>query len=270
MSAPAIPQGDLSQRIVAAVRGEKKPVTFKNLAKLTNAEHEPLRVALDSAIGAGQVYRWPDYRRAQYFWSVSPEQAAREAILMLAATRALSKPALSRAARKSQKLAGFSAKSVENLVADLVAEKQLHAVPGFAGRAKLLVRSGDSQAYFNTARSFMELKIRAAGFDPAAFFEQNPTAQSEPANAQVDAAQLILEAVRSLEPVRGVPVSTLRLRSRFPHLSKQEFDDAALELRKKEQVSLSLHADAHNLSQEDRDLLIDGQDGTHYVAIAIR
>jgi hypothetical protein len=270
MSWPAIPQGDLRQRIVAAVRDARKPVTFKSLAKLANVAHEPLRAALDSAIGAGQVHRWPDYRRSQYFWSVSPEQATREAILMLAATQALSKPALSRAAKKSQKLPGLSVKSAENLVSDLVAEKQLRAVPGFAGRAKLLVRPGESHAYFNAARSFVEIKIRSAGFDPAAFFEQNSAPQEEPAVAPVDAADLILEAVRSLEPVRGVPVSTLRLRNHLPHLSKQEFDAAALELRKKELVSLSLHADVHNLPQEDKDLLIDGQDGTYYVAIAIR
>ena len=68
----------------------------------------------------------------------------------------------------------------------------------------------------------------------------------------------------------GVPVSTLRLRNQLPHLSKEEFDAAALELRKKEQVFLSQHADPYNLSQENKDLLIDGQDGTYYVAIAIR
>ncbi len=85
-----------------------------------------------------------------------------------------------------------------------------------------------------------------------------------------DAAKLILEAVHSLEPVRGVPVSTLRLRNHLPNLTKREFDAAALELRKKQQVFLSQHADPYNLAQDDKNLLIDGQDGTYYVAIAIR
>ena len=70
--------------------------------------------------------------------------------------------------------------------------------------------------------------------------------------------------------MKGVPVSTLRLRNYLPKLSKQEFDAAALELRRKEQVFLSQHADPYNLSEEDKNLLIDGQDGTYYVAIAIR
>ena len=112
--------------------------------------------------------------------------------------------------------------------------------------------------------------IRAAGFDPAAFFSEDSAPQDKLTDTPVDAAALILEAVRSLEPVKGVPVSTLRLRNHLPHLPPHEFDAAALELRKKQQVFLSQHADPHNLSKEDKDLLIDGQDGTYYVAIAIR
>jgi hypothetical protein len=53
-------------------------------------------------------------------------------------------------------------------------------------------------------------------------------------------------------------------------LTKRELDAAALELREKQQVYLSLDADPYNLSQEDKNLLIDGQDGTYYVAVAIR
>jgi hypothetical protein len=270
MSAPAIPQSDLRERIVAAVREGKKPVTFKGLVKLVKAkmaEDAPFHAALESAVGASQVYRWPDYRRSQYFWHVPPEQAAREAILA-AVTQALSKPALSKLAAK--KLPGFPAKRVESVVSVLLAEKQLQTVPAFGGRAKLLVRAGDHEAYFNAARSFVEQKIRLAGFDPAGFFTENLSPHDELTVAQVDAAKLILDAVQSLEPVKGVPVSTLRLRNHLPDLTKHEFDAAALELRRKQQVSLSLHADPCNLSPEEKDPLIDGQDGTYYVAIAIR
>jgi hypothetical protein len=119
-------------------------------------------------------------------------------------------------------------------------------------------------------RSFVANTIRLAGFDPAAFFNENSATQDKLTDTQVDDAALVLEAVRSLEPVKGVPVSTLRLRNYLSQLSKNEFDAAALELRKRQQVFLSLHADPYNISQEDQDLLIDGRDGTYYVAIAIR
>jgi len=270
MSASAVPHDDFRARIIAAVREATKPVTVKNLIKVCKAkkgDDATLRVALESAVGAGQVYRWPDRGRSQYFWHVSPEQAAREAVLAAAATQALSKPDLSKLAKK---LPGFTVKRMEGLVSELIAEKQLQTVPAVVGKSKLWLRTGHQSAYFSFVRSFVEKTIRLAGFDPAAFFSENSAAQDKRTVTQVDAAALILEAVRSLEPVKGVPVSTLRLRSRLPHLSKHEFDTAALELRKNQQVFLSQHADPYNISQEDKDLLIDGQDGTYYVAIAIR
>jgi len=255
----AIPPGDLRERILAAVRDAKKPVTFKALEKLVKAKGEPLRAALDLAVGGTQVYRWPDYRRSQYFWHVSPEQMTREAVLAAATTPAA-----------AGNLKGVPAKRWELAVSALVAEKQLQGVPAFSSSAKLWVRAGDPEAYFKAARAFVERKIRSAGFDPAAFSTGNSSPREKLGSVQVDAAALILEAVRSLEPVRGVPVSTLRLRNHLPNLPKQEFDAAALELRRKQQVFLSQHADPYNVSREDKDLLIDGQDGTYYVAIAIR
>lgn len=271
MSATAIPQDDLRERIIAAVHGALKPVTYKKLRGLVQlpakASDEPFRIALESVLGAGHVYRWPDVRGSQYFWNVSAEQKAREALLAAVAVKAQSKADLIQAAGK--KISGFPAKRLENVVAELIAENQLQKVPAFTSTAKLLVRPGDSHAYFSAGRAFIEKKFRTAGFDPAPFFTDN-SPRDKIKSTPVDAAALILDAVRSLEPVKGVPVSTLRLRNHLPDLSKQEFDAGALELRKKQEVFLSQHSDPYNLSQEDKDLLIDGQDGTYYVGIAIR
>jgi hypothetical protein len=270
MSASAVPQDDLQERIIAAVREAKKPVTVKSLIKICKAkkaDDASLHAALESAAGAGRLFRWPDRGRSQYFWHVSPEQAAREAVLAAAAMQVLSKPDLSKLAKK---LPGFPVKRMESVVSELIAEKQLQTVPAFIGKSKLLLRTGHQSAYFIAVRSFVEEAIRLAGFDPAAFFTANLAQPDKLTDTPVDAAALILEAVRSLEPVQGVPVSTLRLRSQLAYLSKHEFDAAALELRKQQQVFLSLHADPYNISQADKDLLIDGQDGTYYVAIAIR
>ena len=257
----AITQDELRERIVTCLREAKKPVTYKRLATLTKTTDEAFRAALDQAIAEAKAHRWPDYRRSQYFWHISPDEKARESVLAVFAAQALSKTEVSKAAARH--LPGFSAKRVESHVGTLVAERQLQFVPAFASRSKLLVRTGDGEAYFAAARAFVEKKIREAGFDPGAFF-----AAKSPAH--VDAAALILEAVRTLEPVRGVPVSTLRLRNHLPNVPKRDFDLGALELRKKQDVFLSQHADPFNLSPEDKDLLVDGQDGTYYVAIAIR
>jgi hypothetical protein len=252
------PQGDLRDRILAALRDAKKPVTFKAIAQQLKTKDEPLRAALDLAVGEKLVYRWPDFRRSQYFWHLSSEQMAREAVLTAAAAQPLSRPKLIAAA--ARKLPGFSAERLKPVVSALVAEKQLQTVRALGS---LMVRANDCQSYFNAARSFMEKTIRGAGFDPAGFFAGSPLADD-------NAAALMLEAVRSLEPVRGVPVSTLRLRNHLPNLGKLEFDAAALELRKRQEVFLSQHVDTFNISEEDKSLLIDGQDGTYYVAISLR
>jgi hypothetical protein len=268
MSAPAIVPGVLRERILAAVRESKRPVTFKGLAKLVKAKEAPFRAELESVVSEAQVHRWPDYRRSQYFWHLSPEEKAREVILAVASTQALSKADLSKAAAKN--LPGFPLKRVETEVSALVRDSQLQELPSFASNSKVLARAGDHGAYFSAARSFVERKIRLAGFDPVGLFADNTSSNESPATGRPDAAVLILEAVQSLEPVRGVPVSTLRLRDHLKDMPKHEFDVAALELRKKQEVFLSQHADPYNVSQEDKDLLIDGQDGTYYVAIAIR
>jgi hypothetical protein len=245
---------DLPERVSAALRDARKPVSFKALAKLLKAKEEPLRQALETA----KAHRWPG--RTEPFWSVSAEQKAREAILQTAEVQAFSKAELS---KKAAKLAfGIPAKQMESYVSVLLAEKELRAVPAFSGSAKLLVRRDGQQAYFKAAREFIEKKILKAEFQPSAFFEKD--------SASTNAAEEILEAVKSLEPVRGVPVSTLRLRNHFAKMSKREFDEAALELRQRQQVILSLHADPHNLGQEEKESLIEGHDGTYYVAVAIR
>jgi len=270
MSAPAIPQNDLYQRVAAHIRQAAKPVTAAALLdKFTTSKagEDGVLAAIQSAINAGAVYRWPGRARSKFFWNVPWDQTARAAILA-AATRALPKPDLIKAA--ARRLPGVAAARLEPIVAALLAEKRLSSVPGFKPRSKLLIEPGDSQAYFNAARAFIEEKFRKANLDAAPFFTENSPPRDKLTNTQTAAAALILDAVRSLEPVKGVPVSTLRLRNHLPHLSKEEFDGAALELRKKEQVFLSQHADPYNLSQENKDLLIDGQDGTYYVAIAIR
>jgi len=257
-----------AQQIAAAVRDAKAPITLKQLEKQVRLQGAELRSALESASAANLAFLWPG--RGQSFWSRSFDSAAREAILQAAAEMALPKKDLGKAAAK--KLPGKRAKNCEALLSVLLAEGQLQQAPALSGRSKLLMRTGSPEAYFAAGRVFLEMKFRKAGFDPAPFFTQtsNTPDKIQGSAHQIDSAALILEAVRTLEPVTDVPVSTLRLRNHLPMLSKQEFDSAALELRKRQDVFLHLHADPHNLPQNERDLLIDGNDGTYFVAIAIR
>jgi hypothetical protein len=265
MSISETPIAEGVDRVFALLQQAEKPQSFNQLKKGAHLDEGALTSALEAGIEQRTVFKWPDFRRSQYFWSRPAEQAAREAVLAVAAEEALSKSRLMEQACK--RVRGFQTKAMAPIVAELVASKDLREVSAFTS-GKLLVRSDvAAAAYSAAARKFIEQKFRKAGLELPTFAAA--VTPDGPVQAR-DAGTEILEAMQSLEPVPGVPVSTQRLRARLPQLSKRQFDAAALELRNSEQVFLSLHHDPHNLPQEERDLLIDGGDGTFYVAIAVR
>jgi hypothetical protein len=260
VSAPGNSQFETVKHVLSLLNSAQKPLTFRKLRESAGLNEESLKIALEAALAQGAAFRWPDYRRLQYFWSRSAEVAAREAALETSSKIALSATALAEQARKS--VPGFSKKAMEPIVASLLSERRLQKVESFTS-GKLLIRPGDSAAYAASARAFVENKFRKSGLDPSALFSPSP-----PASA--NALEPLLDAVRSLQPSEGVPVTAQRLRQHLPALSKLEFDKAALELRESQQVFLALHHDPFSLTHPERDLLIDGGEGTFYVSIAIR
>jgi hypothetical protein len=260
VSAPGNAHSEIVQHLGSLLRSAAKPLTFRKLKDTTGVNEEGLKSALEAAIAQGAAFRWPEYRKLQYFWSRSPEIAAREAALETASKMALSATALAEQARKS--VPGFSRKAMDPIIAALVSERSLQKVDAFTS-GKLLIRPGETEAYAAGARAFVENKFRKSGLDPSALF-----GASTPESA--NAAGPLLDAVRSLQPSEGVPVTAHRLRQHLAALGKFEFDRAALELRDSQQVFLALHHDPFSLPHTERDLLIDGGDGTYYVSIAIR
>jgi hypothetical protein len=264
---------DAIRRIVALLETAPKPLTFVKLKQEVRLEDAELRSALEAAASQGAVFRWPDYRRSQYFWSQSPDNAAQQAVLAIATGEALSRTKL--VERASKRIPGFSRQAMQRIVMNLIAGHELQQVPAFT-TGKLLVRSGTSAAYAASARKFLEEKFRKACFNPDQLFmpqgsqaEACATILPNPTTRNT-AADQILEAMRSLEPVAGVPVSAQRLHNHLPGLNKRDFDAAALELRNQQRVFLSPHDSPHRLQAQERDILIDGGDGSYYVAIAIR
>jgi hypothetical protein len=313
MSSPENLKADAVERVVELLSAAAKPLTFGQLKK-SGLDEGALRSALETAAAQGRAFRWPDYRRRQYFWSQSAEHAARQAVLEASSRLALSQTALIEQARK--RVPRFSQEAMRAIVVNLVAEGHLRKVGAFSA-GTLLIRPGETAAYSASARAFIEGKFRKAGLDPAAFLGSLPGPLSAPppgsvpgpqaaspppgcvpgpqsaspppgsvpgpqsasppppvdkpaAPASANAAELLLGGVRSMQPSEGVPVTAQRLRTRLPSLAKSEFDGAALELRRNQQVFLTLHHDPFSLPQPERDLLIDGGDGTYYVSIAIR
>lgn len=256
------------QRVADLLKSAEKPKSFAQLRKAVRLNGAELTAVLETAVAQSAVFRWPDYGGSQYFWSKSADVSGREAVLAVASEEALSRTSLT--AQACRRVRGLSRSAMGRIVGNLISSRDLQAVPAFSS-GKLLIPPGSAAPYMASARKFMQDKFRKAGLNPAELF--TPASHHAPAptpEPTVEAPERILDLIRSIEPVTGVPVTTQRLRQRRPDWRKQDFDAAALELSRRQEVSLSLHHDPHNLPEADRDLLIDGRDGSYYVAIAIR
>lgn len=261
MAVPESAPTNLIQRVAEILRSSAKPLSFAQLKKATRWKDDRLKTAIESAVEQAAVFRWPDRRRSQYFWTKAAERCAEEAALSLASETAMSRTKL--AERACARVPGFPQKDMLRIVSNLAAGRALQAVPAFTA-GKLLIRAGSTAAYSRAARAFIEEKFRKAGLSPESLFAAAPPAR------QVDVPGEILALIRSMEPITGVPVTTQRLRRRMASVAKEEFDAAALELNKRQEVSLSLHHDPYNVTEAERELLIDAKDGNYYVAVAIR
>ena len=255
------------QHVAEVLSAAAKPLTFRQLKTRARLNEGEIRSVLELAVAQSKAFRWPDYRRSQYFWSKSAEDAARQAALEISSRMALSQTMLVEQARK--RVPGFSQKAMQPIVTSLVAEGRLRKVAALS-RGTLLIGPEGTAAYAASARAFIEQKFRKAGLDPSAFFASLGSQDEKASTASANAPELLLGAARSLQPTEGVPVTAQRLRQHLSILGKSEFDAAALELRRRQQVFLALHHDPFSLPQPERDLLIDGGDGTYYVSIAIR
>jgi hypothetical protein len=146
---------------------------------------------------------------------------------------------------------GFTAEQLKNLLNDPKLTQEFADQALEWGRGKNMPTPKGK--YKSISPDTHKLLLRRFGIDSVQPIE--PSAATSPDAA----ADLMLQTVRSLEPIKGVPVSTLRLREALPQLSKAEFDQAAVLLRKQGRAFLSEHADPNNISDADRDLLIEDE-----------
>ncbi len=89
-----------------------------------------------------------------------------------------------------------------------------------------------------------------------------------------EAERIIFKAMTSLKPAAAqgalvyIPDLRQALRSTFP--DKESFDRAILELAKIEKVQLQSHSLPEELTQEQRQAMIDNQRGSYFMAVGIR
>ncbi len=249
----------MSAIILKAIEEAKAPLTLKNLQKRTRIGADELARLLASETERGSIHRWPETRGQQRFWHHSPDETLREQILQAASECALPPPALAKQAKKRMP-PGHPAKLIASAVQQLIRDNQLHKYPGFGKEKLLLGREGCPAAYAKAAQSAIQAimdKLSAEGVH----------LQTLPAQ---DLESAMLEAMGRIEPSRTAPVSIGELRAAVPQASKRAFDEAALNLRVRKRAFLSRHDFPQSLPPDEREALIDGRDGTYYVAITAR
>lgn len=230
------------------------PLPLKTIAKRLKLTQDELASFLNAELERGSIHRWPELRRQRRFWHRSPDDVLRDTILKHAAEVAMPAPALSKQVRKA--MPGFPAKLIVSAIQQLVREQALGKYPGFGRDKELLGRTGCPAAYAAAGQAAIQAiheKLAAAG------------SFSIP-----DLEATIFQAMSRLEPASTAPVSVRELRAALPHLDKANLDQAALKLRAQQKVYLSRHDFPQGMSPEDRNGLIDGQDGSYYVAITRR
>ncbi|MBV9504665.1 MAG: hypothetical protein JO323_06630 [Acidobacteriia bacterium] len=254
---------ELSQKLIDKLSASKSPVGYTALKKelvrkKAGVSEELLRNLLESAVTAGNVFRWGDYaRKKQCYWTTSREAFFDDAIVEACAQQAL--------APSEIRIPGLPPKTVTLRLKELVGEHRLKEFPRIGGEKKRFGTSPES--YASALRAFVKTKLSNAGLDESLFF--GPVAVAGASDGMEDR---ILDALRRLEPAPNVPVASVALRRELEikDSQKAEFDQALLQLRDQKLVYLSRHDNPHALLPEDRNKLIDGGDGIYYVAANLR
>jgi hypothetical protein len=229
-----------SREVLARLQAEATPVSFAKLKKAFAGKKSGVSEAeLREALGGEGIFAWTKPKNS--FWHVDPEGQLEEELL--AACR-----------KKAMTPADVKGVSKKKAVERLVAAKKIVLYPAVEGKKKVMVAAGGHDAYWAYAREVIAEKLKKAGIEEEGLEEK------------------IWEVLPKLEPERDVPVSTGRVRRALglTEADKKRFDEALLKMREQRRVYLSQHDHPLGLSAEDRDMLIDGRDGRHYVAITRR
>jgi len=250
-----------STRVRAVLDSAKAPVALKALAKQTKLSPVELRAVLAAELDRRSIYRWPDARKDQRFWNRSAEATLEQHILGITTQCAIPLAALSKEVRK--RMPPYPAKLIASAIQQLIRDKQLVKYRAFNGSSQIIGRAGRIEAYEAAARNAIEaIRAQVAALGGAI--------ESPAVPPDTDLETAILESMALLEPSHTAPVSVRELRAALPHAAKGAFDQAALRLRNRRRVFLSRHDFPQSLSLEDRSALIEGPDGSYYVAIAAR
>jgi hypothetical protein len=254
---------DLLQSVISKLAASPKPLGYADLKKelvrkKSGISEEMLRTTLESAVNSGQVFRWGDYaRKKRCYWTTSREAFFDGAILRACTERAL--------ASSEIRIPGLATKILPLRIQELVRDHRLKAFPGIGSeKARLGV---SPQSYAAALREFVKAKLNKAGIQEDVLF-----GSGAPVESAEGLEDRIVDALRKLQSAPDVPVASVLLREELKvgDANKAAFDQGLLRLRDQKRVYLSRHHNPHELPAAERNQLIDGGDGSYYVAANLR
>lgn len=257
-------------RILEAVRESRAPLGEKDLRAAAAWPKEldpaPLHGLIAELEQTGALKRWPG--KTPRWWRLSPGEMVPEALLEALDARAMSRTEWLKAAKA--RLKGVPPERWARAAAELVASGRVfqHVLRIDGKKVEACARAELRAAFLELYRPMIERLVeewRRLGIRPREigwFLEACSAVEAE----------LVLRELRALEREHRPPnpVSVLRGRPALQHLSKEEFDRAALVLLRQGRIYMAPHDHPMLLPEAERaELVADGM-GRYYVSITCR
>lgn len=263
---------DARQRLLDAIGGAEGPILVADLGKLPGLGRKLTAKLVQTLLAEeSAVFLWGS-GKAKAYWRQSPSAVARDRLLRLAGSEALTaKPLEQRAAAE---LPSIAPKIVKAERAQLEKEKRLLKKSGLLVDAQhphpyLEKEIADLLTSFGIERSASQIRGLLDGNESA----PKPAASGVEGVEGVDeVAEKIFAALNRIAFAPGTTVTFYRLRQQ-PELAgipKDIFDRAALALQQNRRALLSVHDHAASLPAEDQQRLVTDGLGTYYVSIYAR
>jgi hypothetical protein len=229
----------------------------------------PARIALivDNLQVAGRLHIFYDGKDRLLSLEPLPDPGSK--VREIASERPLSKVALVQEAGK--RLAYLPKTAVARAVDTLQKSSQLR-VKGKGKAAVWFARPSDPERFI---RYVVEEAVDRATSEWRELLEPmgvtfGRVAAPEPVQGPI--TEILMSALREMEPQRGLPVAIQKLRRHrmLQSVGKQDFDRAAAELVALGKAFPFHHTAALTLAAEERELLVDDGNGNYYVGLAWR
>jgi hypothetical protein len=229
----------------------------------------PARIALivDGLQSAGRLHIFNDGKDRLLSLEPLPDPGSK--VREIASERPISKPALVQEAGK--RLAYLPKTAIARTIDTLQETGQLR-VKGKGRSAVLFARPSDPERFMAFVIEETVDRVTSEWRDllePMGVTFGRLAAREQ---LQGPVADVLLAAIREMEPQRGLPVAVQKLRRHriLQSVGKQEFDRAAAELVALGKAFPFHHTAALTLAAEERELLVDDGNGNYYVGLAWR